>query len=243
VLGGPAIDEVRPVEVGGLVHDVPGIDEAAEPSDAVFDALHLESADRLQVVGQPSRVAHVPGQRMALAGDATAGAPAGHLLGVGVLRLAAIGLVPGPVKREGGKVQQVGEPPPVRVFQVCGQSAPLEDVRSEQEGVAGLPEVDLRPLDGLAGGVEDADRRVGLAVLLDAVGGRGQEVILAGSLGGATRRGGGRGKPLRDNQRHGGHGDGRLQEVSAVHPFVLCPWLVVLCPRLFFLCQWKTARG
>ena len=109
-----------------------------------------------------------PKQRMPLHANPMLPAPGDDLVGVRVVRLAALRLVPSPVEADRGVVEQFREPPLVGgVLGLVRAAVEHVDVAAEEEVVGRLLDGDLDAGQRPAGGVHDADLRVGLAVLLD----------------------------------------------------------------------------
>ena len=94
-----------------FVDDLPELDFAAVSLDDVFDALPLDIRRRLAF--GPRRHARLvaPKQRMAFHADPVLPAPSDDLVGVRVVRLAALRLIPSPVEADRGVVEQLREPP------------------------------------------------------------------------------------------------------------------------------------
>ncbi len=95
-------------------------------------------------------------------------APRDDLVGVLVVGLAPLRFVPPPVEADRGVVEQLLEPLLVGgVLGLVVVTIEHVDVAAEEEIVGGLLDGDLDAGHRPAGGIDDADLGVGLAVLLD----------------------------------------------------------------------------
>ena len=95
-------------------------------------------------------------------------APRQDLVRVLVVRLATLRFVPPPVEPHRGVVEQLREPLLVRgVLGLVPVAVEHVDVAAEQEVVRSLFDGDLHTRHGTAGGIQDANFRVHLAVFLD----------------------------------------------------------------------------
>ena len=123
---------------------------------------------------------------MALQADAPLGAPGDDPVGLLVAGLAADGLVECPVEAGRGVVEQLREALPVLIVEGLRPGGlEAEDVAAEEEVVAGLRDRHPGAGERFAGGIDDADDGIGLAVRLDGRAGRGEGRLLAPVIFGA----------------------------------------------------------
>ena len=160
-----------------LVDHVEDVDLAAEAAGNFTETLLVELAQFAGVLRQPRRIVGVPEQRMPFEGDpifcgpgqeSRRGRPAPDVRGGLFIAQLALGRLRSmPVERHGGEVEQLHEALLVPLLKfVRLELAQHEGVAAEKELVTDLGKLDLGAADRLAGGVDDRQRRIALAVLL-----------------------------------------------------------------------------